>query len=109
MAKKKPEPKTDGADLILLERIEQLGKHDHSVLSDVKHNNHGQLAYAAQKLLSGTAGFSNGYPAAPLKWNQSQWEYMCDKPYMKRLIIAGALIAAEYDRLTESQKDIKQA
>lgn len=36
----------------------------------------------------------------PTGWDKSIWAKMCSKSYKERLIMAGALIAAELDRLT---------
>lgn len=35
----------------------------------------------------------------PDNWDQQWFSRLCIKPYKERLIIAGALLAAEYDRL----------
>ena len=34
-----------------------------------------------------------------MNWDEDLWQKMCNKSYKDRLIIAGALIAAEIDRL----------
>ena len=39
----------------------------------------------------------------PNGWDQEIWEKMIRKPHQERLIIAGALIAAELDRLNYSK------
>jgi hypothetical protein len=39
----------------------------------------------------------------PLNWEKTWWQRMCDKPFSERLIIAGALIAAEIDRLQATE------
>jgi len=39
----------------------------------------------------------------PKGWDHKIWEKMCHKNYKKRLIIAGALIAAEIDRLNSKE------
>lgn len=103
-----------GIELIAEERKEQLGKHGRTVELDVKHN-HGQfeedgekynlpqLPYAAGQLLYQDDDiFRQHFQSKlfhPHGWSNDIWLKMRDKPYKERLIIAGALIAAEIDRL----------
>lgn len=84
-----------GIELIAIERQEQIEKHRRSVTTDVIHNDKGQLRVAANRLTQSGASTS-GYPT---NWNQDLWNKMRNKPIKERLIIAGALIAAEIDRL----------
>lgn len=81
-----------GAQEIQNERAEQLTKHFISVKDDVENNDGHQLLTGAMGIL-----ISNHLP--PAGWSRSRWQKMIDKPYRDRLIIAGALIAAEIDRL----------
>lgn len=83
----------DGAEEIALERSEQIKKHGKTVESDAAHNEAEQLRSAAIRLLAGLNR------AAPHKWDRNVWKRMSSKPYRDRLIIAGALIAAEIDRI----------
>lgn len=85
---------TTGAELILKERQEQIEKHGRTIEQDVKYNKECQLNVAAVRLLQDR----NDYPA-PLDWSNKIWQKMVSKNKLKRLIIAGALIAAEIDRL----------
>ena len=83
-----------GIDLIAKERQEQITKHGYTMLSDVENNKDAQL-------LDGVIGlFSNGILGmVPDGWDTINWAKMCNNSYRDRLIIAGALIAAEIDRL----------
>jgi len=84
----------DGAYLIAQERAEQIYKHGRTVESDSSNNRDYQLTEMAKILLSGN--FSDNYPS---NWEVPAMQKMLDKPYRERLIIAGALIAAEIDRV----------
>ena len=41
--------------------------------------------------------------APPIEWDWKVWDYMINKSYKERLIIAGALIAAEIDRIQSNK------
>ena len=88
---------TSGAELIAIERQEQIEKHGRTVEEDVRFNTKGQLSVAAgilsQKFIP------DNMDLIPKEWNEIIWNNMLRKPYKERLIIAGALIAAEIDRL----------
>lgn len=98
-----------GIELIADERQEQLNKHGRGLATDVKDNNKGQLAFAATTLSSQYNGGGDKLPEKhriahterwiPIGWDETIWKKMVNKPYKERLIIAGALIAAEIDRL----------
>jgi hypothetical protein len=93
-----PEQKPSGIELISKERKEQLEKHGRTIRDDVRFNKGRQLASAAKRLIEIDADPLN----APYDWDTDIWQRMCRKPYQDRLIIAGALIAAEIDRLNHS-------
>lgn len=84
-----------GIELIAQERQEQIEKHGRSVQYDKGHNAQEQLPTAAIRLLQ----INRHDIPAPFMWSERIWEKMMNKPYRERLIIAGALIAAELDRL----------
>lgn len=91
-----------GIELIAKERQEQIEKHGRTIESDVNCNNHYQLSQAASLLIGEV--LIEDYEASPSEmcpseWDEGIWEKMCRKPYKDRLIIAGALIAAELDRI----------
>lgn len=89
-------PKTQsmtGIELIAQERLEQKIKHRRSVKSDYELNPDFELCMAAEAVLTGNVTkFS-------YDWDDEKCEKMISKPYLERLIIAGALIAAEIDRI----------
>lgn len=87
-----------GIKLIAEERHEQIEKHGRLVRHDVKFNFGRQLASGAKRLLEVYPDRLN----PPSGWDENGWAKMCDKNYKDRCIIAGALIAAEIDRLTLS-------
>lgn len=90
-----------GIELIAIERQEQIKKHGVSVKMDKKINKRGQLIRAVEVLTTNRKLTMNEIKSyKPFNWNESVWTKMCVKSYKKRLIISGALIAAEYDRLT---------
>jgi hypothetical protein len=87
-----------GIESITKERKEQIEKHQQSVENDKFFNNQQQLADAAMMLLEEEI---HELTPPPYKWNSERWKKMISKPIKERLIIAGALIAAEIDRLQE--------
>lgn len=87
-----------GIELIKKEREEQIVKHRRTTELDIMENDENQLAFAAIKLCSPEQDVPDYFP--PMDWDEQIWEKMVSKPYKERLIIAGALIAAELDRLT---------
>lgn len=93
-------PKT-GVELIADERKEQIEKHGRSVEQDVALNTKGQLSVAAGILLQKIIPVN--LDLIPTGWNVFIWNRMLSKPYEERLIIAGALIAAEIDRINYPQ------
>jgi len=90
-----------GIELIAEERQEQIEKHRRTIEQDVKENSHYQLSTAAGMLCwvdeEDFGDDSNGF--CPVGWDSDIWNHMIGKSYKERLIIAGALIAAEIDRL----------
>lgn len=86
-----------GIELIAIEREEQLEKHGRSFEYDVANNSNEELRLGAMQLLLGDRGPE--FNLKPNSWSWSIFDKMITKPYKERLIIAGALIAAEIDRL----------
>lgn len=82
-----------GTDLILEERKEQIEKHDKTILHDQNNNKEGQL------IRSALAYINNEYGALPDSWKIASREKFNNKQVVERLIIAGALLAAEIDRM----------
>lgn len=106
-APKKEEESEDGISLIAKERTEQLTKHGRSVYLDFLQNSDGQLSDAASKLCVDDKGGYWSTELLPTGWDQVIWDKMTNKSYKERLIIAGALIAAEIDRIIFIEKDDK--
>ena len=86
-----------GIELIAEERQEQIEKHGRTIELDIKFNSQCQLAFAAERLCIPELDLYNYQE--PMNWDEDLWQKMCNKSYKDRLIIAGALIAAEIDRL----------
>lgn len=100
------ENKKSGVELIAEERREQIEKHGRTIQSDIEINPNGELCWAASMLLGtpGEASVIDLLAETKLKnWDQDILRRMDKKPYKERLIIAGALIAAEIDRLQTTQ------
>jgi hypothetical protein len=87
----------DGLALIRKERQEQVEKHGRTIAYDLTYNSTGQLGQGAVFCIT------ERYPDFPKGWPEQFGLKICDKPYLDRLIIAGALVAAEIDRLLHIQ------
>lgn len=82
-----------GIELIAEERQEQIEKHGRTIFRDAVENRSGQLVNAAIVILNGDRTYW------PDTWKVSVCIHIEEKPEVERLAIAGALIAAEIDRL----------
>ncbi len=82
-----------GIELIAKERQEQIEKHGRPTERDVIENNNGELIMGVKALVNDDGLLFPG------KWDMSICVKMFNKTYEERLVIAGALIAAEIDRL----------
>ena len=101
---------SQGVALIATERAKQLSTR--SVESDIELNDQHQLSYAAQVLLNvdyenyftvkGSIGKEYADKYCPPNWDRDKWFALLQKPFKERLIIVGALIAAELDRYIQS-------
>lgn len=90
-----------GIELIAEERQEQIEKHGRTIKEDAKYNCSQQLTMGAEALICNNgAGDWNKFP---MRWDDTICAKMINKPYKERLIIAGALIAAEIDRIQALQ------
>jgi hypothetical protein len=94
----------DGVGLIAQERAEHITKHKITTATDEHYNPNMELCKAATGLLFGEDSVSPHILAARLGEMPDNWDLVWEnkairKPYKERLIIAGALIAAEIDRL----------
>lgn len=88
-----------GVELIGKERDEQIDKHGRTIGKDLHDNKNFQLAIAASALCQPDVFESKAYDKCPDGWNINIWNKMCSKGYFERVIISGALLAAEADRL----------
>lgn len=86
-----------GIDLIRKEREEQITKHGYTPKMDSVNNVFHRFALAAMKLVAPSV--LDFEMTRPIGWDAELWHKMISKPYRERLIIAGALIAAELDRI----------
>lgn len=84
-----------GVELIAQERQEQIEKHGRTVEKDVKENPSGELLLGAANLIHKQC-YENDFPGV---WDIAICRKMMAKSHKEKLIIAGALIAAEIDRL----------
>jgi len=89
-----------GLEKIKKERDEQINKHGRTVALDAEHNYEKQLSWAASCLAFPEIEDWDARHAPPPNWDLKIWQKMHDKPYEERLVIAGALIAAELDRIS---------
>lgn len=83
----------NGINIIAQEREEQIKKHGKTIIFDVKNNNEGELIDAALALLM------CDFDLLPEKWDEKIKDHLMEKTYAERITIAGALLAAELDRL----------
>lgn len=99
------ENKLTGVESIAKEREKHYKENNCHVEDDVEHNKRGELTAAAHLLISYTENDSDFINEKcslfflATRWNEVRLFKMMHKPYKERLIIAGALIAAEIDRL----------
>jgi hypothetical protein len=94
-----------GIEIIANERLRQIEQEGYSIEDDKKHNSDGQLAKAAcaylyAPFLKNTYRFGHQVPIGfwPEYWKASAWK-PTPNDRIKELAKAGALIAAEIDRL----------
>ena len=87
-----------GIELITDERQKQINKHGKDAKHDSLHNNFRQLNDAAIMLLDGYHS-QDEENSEPFQWDPESWYELSTKDRKDRLIIAGALIAAEIDRI----------
>lgn len=89
-----------GIDLIGKERVEQIEKHGRSIEMDLKNNSNRQLVVGASALLQPIDDtMAEHLKLFPEDWDKSICEKMTNRSYKARVIIAGALLCAELDRI----------
>jgi hypothetical protein len=94
-----------GAEMIAREREEQIHGCGRTVELDVKINWASQLVDAAIIILQRNRFNKNSRPS---NWDEKLWDKMINKSEKQRIVIAGALLAAEYDRLVAIENKIKE-
>lgn len=94
--------KKTGIELIEIERAEQLSKHGYSLNNDKEYNQNGELAMVARYLLSPNP-VSQEWPR---NWSTGFKFDVDGKNRIHKLKVAGALIAAEIDRLNDTPHDL---
>jgi phosphoenolpyruvate-protein kinase (PTS system EI component) len=98
-----------GIELIAEERREQIEKHKHSIEEDRKYNGNGELILAVHALLIEDEEHADGLAAKirvqemPAGWDYDACVKMAKKTRLERLVIAGALIAAEIDSMDHEE------
>lgn len=90
--------KKNGIALISEERAKQISK-GRTAEADLRINPRGQLSVAAGILAQKYIPKEVINSWVPVGWDYDNWLQLLNKPYSDRLVIAGALIAAEIDRL----------
>jgi len=90
-----------GVELISKERNEMVTKHHNTIEADVKFNSVSDSNFPyIMPLVRGALGLlDKSYERSPDHWNPATVDHMKEKKYKDKLITAGALIAAEIDRL----------
>lgn len=100
--------KKTGIELIAEERKEQIEKHGKTIEFDVENNDLNQLTAGAHTLMVYPTLHEQNNDVIrrrkPIDWDDNLWLKMCKKSYTERLSIAGALIAAEIDRLQAEEE-----
>lgn len=85
-------PRISGLELISMERHKQFSKRI-TIESDVEKNDMGQLKWAAQSLITELV------EDFPSDWDLETFKKWDGKQEVEKLVIAGALLVAEIDRL----------
>lgn len=90
-----------GIELIATERSEQIEKHGYHLTHDVKHHDGGELIIAAEAIIDHITSDSeiDEIGSFPASWEDAYCFKILRKSKIDKLVIAGALIAAEIDRL----------
>jgi len=94
-----------GIIAMLNERNDQINKHGYTAHNDVLYNQNGELVVAARALMKELCAPHD----FPEKWDKAVVRKMVLKPYTDRLVIAGALLAAEVDRRRYIQTVMKNS
>lgn len=99
-----------GIELIAEERQKQINKHGYTGKHHADHPEwyeQYQLQHAAHGLLADELyEQAETYDQVPHNWDEERWEDLCRRSRTERLIISGALIAAELDRLNAENNNL---
>lgn len=90
-----------GIELITIERKEQIEKHGYTVIKDVAYNSKpdGPFKMLPFKIIVGNLmGIVGGVPY-PENWSDDAVDKIKSKTQIEKLVIAGAFVCAEIDRL----------
>lgn len=101
------ENKSVGVELIAKERQKQIDKHGFTAEHHVAHPEwyeEKQLPQAAVSMLLPDLMPNDLISDVPANWDSVWFNNLLERPSKERLIIAGALIAAELDRLDQLEK-----
>ena len=98
--------KYTGCEAIELSRSIRISMQKQDLEFDLKNNSDFQLLDAAKKLLFKDSEYLP-FSESPEGWSDDYFQELNDKPYLDRLILAGAFIAAEIDRVKELNKNQK--
>ncbi len=92
-----------GIELIAEERQHQIQK-GYDLAHDKEHNGR-ELSMVASTIISPDQESAPWIGSFPADWEEDAAWKLVNKPYKERLIIAGALIAAELDRLLATKTE----
>lgn len=88
-----------GIELIAQERQEQIEKHKISIYDDIDHNDNGELIESVRAIIN------QDFTEFPHNFTKEMGKKILNKPIIEQFAIAGALIAAEMDRLINKDKE----
>jgi len=98
---------SSGIELIATERLKQIDKHGFTGEHHAQHPewyDKNQLIQAAVTLLLPELMPHDLVSDIPENWDYSWFTNLMERPHEDRLVIAGALIATELDRINELKK-----
>ncbi|MFP7656109.1 hypothetical protein [Chryseobacterium proteolyticum] len=95
------EEQSIGVQLIAQERQKQIDKYGFTAQYSVEHPEYYENKQLQQAALILTGLDYAESPVTPDNWDPDRFTKLCNENRKERLIIAGALIAAELDRLSE--------
>jgi hypothetical protein len=94
-----------GIELIAQERSEQIEKHGYDINHDKRYNDENSHSTGSDLRMAAMHALWPEWQFYPKTWSSLFKDNISIKSYKERLIIAGALIAAEIDRLNTPTLD----